>query len=99
MTKAQTEHLQKLPTHNEIAWNLLPFYWENSSNTPLKLSNIAGVTGLDIKKVERLFEKRKLLFFIHNYTNGVDDAVAIVDEIKHNKPHYNLDEDHEYSRT
>lgn len=99
MTKAQTEQPQKLPSHNEIAWDLLPLYSENSTYSPIKLNEIAAITGLSITKVERLFEKRKLVCSIYRASNGVDDAFAIVDEIKHNKPHYNLDEDHEHSRT
>ena len=91
MKNEHTQQPEKLPTHNQIAWDLLPLYWENSSNTPLRLFDIAAMTGLSITKVERLFEKRKLVCSIYRASNGVDDAFAIVDEIKHNKPHYELD--------
>lgn len=93
-----------MKTPNEIAWDLLPFYGEGSNSSPLSLRDIAEVTGLEIKTVERLFQKRKLVILMYSYPNGEDDVVAIVDSIKYSKPHHELaedelEEDHEHTRT
>lgn len=79
-----------MKTPNEIAWDLLCFY-DGSNRSQLILPDIASLTGLEIKTVKRLFQKRRLLRLIYSYPNGEDDVVAIVDSIKYNKPHYEID--------
>ena len=92
-----------MKTPNEIAWNLLILYSENSPNPIVDLNYIAEATGLDLEQVENMFEKRKVLhsifYAMRKLPTGLEGVKKIIHEIENKKPHYNLEEDHEYTRT
>jgi hypothetical protein len=91
MKKAQTEQPQKLPSHNQIAWDLLAYYSPHSLNPKLTLDDIAKVTGLDNLTVKRLSQKLHILRTLRNTSDGLHYARMILTETDLDRPHYELD--------
>ncbi len=85
MTKAQTEQPQKLPTHNQIAWNLLVLYPQ------LTQDDIVDITGLDSMTVKRLSQKLSIVKTLGQTPEGIHHARMILLERELGRPHYELD--------
>lgn len=85
MTKAQTEHPQKLPAHNKIAWNLL------ARHPHLTQDDIVEITGLDSLTVKRLSQKLSIVKILGQIPDGLHHARMILLEREIGRPHYELD--------
>lgn len=85
MKKAQTEHPQKLPAHNQIAWNLLVLYPQ------LTQDDIVDITGLDSLTVKRLKDKLSIVRTLGQTPDGLHYARMILNEVDLGRPHYELD--------
>lgn len=85
MTKAQTEQPQKLPAHNQIAWNLL------ARHPHLTQDDIVEITGLDSLTVKRLKDKLSVVRAIEKIPCGVYHARMFLLERELGRPYYELD--------
>ena len=85
MKSEHTQPSEKLPTHNQIAWNLLVLYPQ------LTQDDIVDITGLDSMTVKRLSQKLNIARTLGQTPDGLHYARMILNEIDLGRPHYELD--------
>ena len=93
MKSEHTQPSEKLPTHNQIAWNLLAKYMDDPTKCSYleTIEEISRVTGVKDRIVSKMFEKQAFVYLIHQMPQGIESAKQVIDEIENNKPHYEID--------
>ena len=85
MKKTYAQQPEKLPTHNQIAWNLLALYPQ------LTQDDVVDITGLDSMTVKRLSQKLNIARTLGQTPDGLHYARMILNEVDLDRPHYELD--------
>ena len=85
MKSEHTQQPEKLPTHNQIAWNLLALY------SHLTQDDVVNITGLDSMTVKRMSQKLNIVRILGQTPDGLHYARMILNERAAGRPHYELD--------